>query len=133
MQIDIDIIIPLLVAIFAAMPGILAYFNQRRTVEVNEDGVRTDAANKIAETAIQLLEPLNAKIEEQKAHMAKQDELIKELENKIKELMQKVEALEKENKRKDQEKEQLKDWAERLCLQVKAWGATPVPMIVEKK
>lgn len=59
---------------------------------------RTDAAATVQDMAIQLIEPLENRIVK--------------LEKKIKDL--------------EQERDDLKDWAERLCCQVRDLGGTPV-------
>lgn len=99
-------IVIVVAATIAAIPGINASWNQRKKNSA-------EAAEKIQQSAVNLIEPLNKRIQE---------------------LEERVLALEKENVKLRSENEkhkELKAGAEKLYYQVKSHGGVPVFKLAE--
>ena len=84
--------------IAAAIASLLSLQAVRIQERRQKDATETENAEKVSNMAVKLIEPLENRIVK--------------LEKKIKDL--------------EQERDDLKDWAERLCCQVRDMGGTPV-------
>jgi cell division protein FtsB len=86
----LEIMIPVIVAIVAAIPGILAFFGQRR-----KD--KTDAAEKITAAALDLVEPYQKRVAEMENQISKLRTGLAAVEAENSKLKTNIELLVKEN------------------------------------
>ena len=101
----LQIIIPVTIALLAAIPGSLAYFNNRKKQQL-------EATTEVVNIAMSFIDPLKNRIDDLESENTKQNEHIDLLENR-------VNVLESENAT-------LLDGATRLNRQVQSLGGNPV-------
>jgi hypothetical protein len=113
-------IIALIVALAGAIPGVLAYFAQKKLnkelakkASAETGKTSAEAADIISDSAMALLIPLKAEVKECK------DEAIA-LRAEVQKLREEVSCVRHEN-------DLLRDWAKRLALQVIQCGGIPIP------
>lgn len=101
-------ILPIIVAIIAAVPGLIAIFKQARRDRATAIRDENEAAGKISASALELIQPYRDRVKELEAE-------VNELRLKVDELEERVDHL-----------NSIKRGAKRLESQVKSLGATPV-------
>lgn len=88
---NFDNIQPILLAIVAALPGLLSLSLQKRKDKVTSDTATVDNAKKISDQAILLLTPYNQKFEEMEQDIKELKESLKAQDVKIKDQDKKIE------------------------------------------
>lgn len=126
--------VPVVVALAAAVPGILAYVGQRRKVRAEEADIYTGAARKLIESLTTRLEAVTGRMDKLEIDLRKARDDLDAAESELTRARLQLELMEKSNARMTEAVKVIMDGVASLVAQLNALGIipawTPPPSLV---